>query len=246
MPKLPEVEARIKQIEAILEGNWTRFDQWRMESGAHQTLAVPPEVTDVFIPRRLLELSQDPNSLRTISFANAPEYLRFMIVERFEHPVSDPSIYARWQEEHPERHSRKLDIVKLANTSPEGIDYKHILYNYLIEDGRMSLHDRFLLEYKADLETRMINKPPYPVLVESSSFLDRPEQHKQGIGTSFYQRLEAVLKRLGFKYLSGVIVSRHSDFFSKTRIRFNDLPEDIQNELSRYYGVDPDLMIRIL
>lgn len=241
-----EADARTKQIEAILEGNWTRFDRWRMESGARQTLAVPLGVTDVFIPRRLLELSQDPNNLRTISFANAPEYLRFMIVEWFEHPISDPSIYAKWQEEHPERHGGVSVLAELAKTPPEGVDYKHILYDYLVEDGILSLHDRFLLQYNADLETRMLTKPPYPDLVESNSFLDRPEQHRQGIGTSFYQRLEAVLKRLGFRYLSGVIVGRHPDFYSKTRTRFGDLPEDIQNELSRYYVVDPDLMIRIL
>lgn len=232
---------RTQQVDTILDANWRTFNSWVAETGAHQTLQIPADAAAVLIPRRILEVAQDPQNVRLDLRENYPGNIRLIVVESFRDPISDPEAFEQWRTSYPERLGKVAVLDELMKALPKGLDYKHVEYHSDIESGKLSLSDKILIEYSANVFGH------FPHLVETRSYKDRIELQRMGIGTSYYQRFETALKKLGFRYLSGVIISSHPGFFAKTRARYEELPDDVKVELPDHYShPHSGWMIRVL
>lgn len=220
------------QIEELLTNYWQNFKDWQHNTGVQNTLIVPEEVSNVFIPRRLLELSQDPTHMRVKlleSGKSSVDYidtsLRFLLLEQLTQPLSDPEVWQEYLagEINPqiidgERPWLKTQIIP-------GIDPEHLAYKEFIQKEELSLNDKIFIDYSVD--TFKGN----PLVAHTRNLFDRPDMHGMGIGRSFYERLEDILRSLGFRYLSGDINSPHPGFFEKTRIPFENLSQEEKNDL---------------
>lgn len=225
---MPESQELLKtqQIDAIVANNWSKFDKWVSETGAHQTFDLPQDVADVLIPKKILELSDDPTSVGVLLKGTSKDHLGIILYERTSNPLSDPKKIEEWQ------NNRKSNLLpNSVEDSPEGVDYMHLRFNYELGSGRLTLNDRVYIQYFADIPEN------FPYVAETRNYTDRKEFNGQGIGTSFYNNWEAVLKRLGFRYLVGSIISPHPGFFRKTRTNYDELPASVKAELPPIYAI---------
>jgi len=240
---------RNQEIRTMISENWRLFMHWQETTGAYQTLDFPDYVASVFIPRRTLELAENPSRVRALftergPTSTSPSSFAVFLYEHLDYPITDIVKY----EEHKKAHEGEA-VVKLPSSpeeAPPGIDYRHLGLTNLINSGRITFNDKFLLHYYAD------TIEGFPSVVLTRNLFDRTEMQGKGIGTNFYQRLEDVVRQLGFKYLAGDIISPHPSFFGRRRIRYHDLPAEIKADLSPYFAnlneqrVRGNWMIRIL
>jgi hypothetical protein len=221
-------QLRSQQIEAILSTNKTDFINWRNQTGTTKTLVIPQDLARAFIPRRILELSQDPSKVKALlvdgsESAKASSGINLVIYEEMPQNISDEQQFNRWIDSH-----KREKVIKLPSSqdeAPEDIDYKHIHYRELILAGLLSLKDKVYLQYMGDVLVG------FPNTVKTRNLFDRAELQGKGIGSSFYQHLEGILRELSFQYLAGEVVSPHPGFFEKTRQRVQDLTPSQQMEI---------------
>lgn len=231
--ELKEDVERKAQIDTILDTNWSKFSAWVDDSGPLQTLEIPEEHSGVFIPGRILELAENPSQINAFFRKVQPDSMSVIVYERFSEPISSHIEYGKWLEEiNEKRRNGQMAFVSPSRQedAPEGIDYKHVPYSPLIESGALTLNDKVYFEYLA----KVIKG--YPQTAVTVNFFDRSEMHGMGIGRSFYDRLEEVLKKLGFEYLGGQVISGHAQFFEKDRSRYSDLPEDLREKLPEEFA----------
>ncbi|HRN96137.1 MAG TPA: hypothetical protein PLD54_01685 [Candidatus Levybacteria bacterium] len=219
-------------IDTILNSNWNEFEQWVQKEEPFQMLELPDDLANVFIPRRTLELANNPNNVHTLFTEKGPRNLGLLLYESLPSPISDSTKLNVLMEE------KQKQGVTVLPSSPtqveEGIDYQHVLNYNLIRSGKLGLQDKILIRYLANIPEG------YDSVVETRNYYDRVEMQRQGIGTSFYDRLENVLKELGFNYLTGHIISPHPEFFLKRRPTYDSLPDEVKQELPEYYSITPD------
>lgn len=216
---------RPEQIDTILTSNWNRFENWVVQTSAYQAFDFPQDVAEVLIPRRILELSQDPTAVHAL-VSEGGKNMGIVVYERTSLPLSNLESVKQW---HKERSSPRL-LPNSQEEAPEGIDYMHLRFLYELEKGTLTVNDKVYFQYLVDIPNG------YPYVAETRNYTDRKELQRQGIGTSFYNRYEDVLKRLGFKYLTGSIISPHPKFFRKNRTQYDDLPDNIKEELPSFYA----------
>lgn len=224
-PTVPITEGG--SIDGVLQRNLSDFKGWVSKSGASQTLDIPDSYGGVFIPRRILELSEDPSKVRVVMTEKGPGDIGFVIVERRQQALTDPDKFREWYSEWKKSNIRV--IPSNQDEAPEGVDYKHIEQSSLIESGVLDFNDFVYCQYFADRES-----DPFTHVAKSRSYRDREELQGKGIGTSFYDRLNEVLNLLQFRYLSGAIISQHRDFFTKRRTKYDNLPAAIKKDLPDY------------
>ncbi len=217
-----------RYINNFYSENWDRFVTWQEQTTKTQTLEIPQEIADVFIPQRIFELSNDPSRVKTLMVQNRPELpehkesLNFIIYEHLDKPITDAHVYEEWKKQKqkvvgsPYRHTMNL---------ASEVDYFHMHNHDLIDSNQLSLNDKVYLHYIADVPAK------YPHVVHTRNFFDRPELHGNGIGSSFYNRLEEVYKQLGFKYLAGEIFSLNRSFFANRRVHYDALSHEIRREI---------------
>lgn len=238
-------QLRSQQIEALLLKNRIAFTNWVNRENAFQTLAIPQEAGDVFIPKRILEISSRPIDVHSVLLESDPRHFRVLILEHSKESISDPKKFEHWQEQQP-----KEEIIVRGNPysntdSPEGIDYQHIRYDSLISSGRVSLKDKIYLDLMLDVPHGHNN------IVEIRNFYDRPELQGKGIGADFFKRMEMVLKALGFEYLTGSVISPHPGFFRKIGfVKYLDLAKEVQDQLpsgysTQYSGIEGWMVKRL-
>lgn len=214
---------REQQIQQILDHNWQAFVDWQERTGSFGTLAMPNDIASVFIPKRTLELSDDPERVRVICFGGIESQLGFILYESLRDDISKQNIFDSWVKRVK---GRGYAIFPANNEeAPPGLDFMHCHFHRFITGQRLSLSDMIYIYYNMGVERN------YPAVVTSINLFDRPDMHRRGVGTSFYQRLEAVLKQLGFNFLMGEVMSPHPSFFDKGRANYHDLPEDIKLQL---------------
>lgn len=221
-----------QQISLIMERNQDAFKSWVDDNSVARTLDFAEEVIKVFVPRRILEMADDPSKVRVLVKEKRAEYLGFLVYEHLDQPQSDPDLWERWCVENP-RGLAVRDNPYTSTEAPLGLDYLHVSYHRLLREGKLNVNDKIFLDYMAAIDEG------FPDVVKTVNLYDRPELHRQGVGTSFYQRVEDVFRYLQFKYLAEQIISPHPDFFRKKGSLFQDLPTTIRAELPSYLGRSP-------
>lgn len=214
---------QIDKVEHILTENWQRFIAWQKESGAKKTLAIPEDILPVLIPRRIFELAHDPDSVRILLDRSAhgethpDDNISVIIYEKFPTPVSDKDALTAWVEKFELDDRQQFPME--ASQAVTGVDYKHMRYYPRVRDGKLTLNDKILVGFIAGIDEEKES------VAITRLFDDRREMQRQGIGTSFFTRWEAVLKQLGFTYLLENVVSEHPQFFTKIgRVSYERVP----------------------
>ncbi len=208
--------------------NWDQFVTWQEQHAKLQTLEIPQEIADVFIPHRIFELSNDPSRVKTLMVQNRPklpehkESLNFIVYEHLDYSITDAHAYTEWKKQ-KQRFFGGLSR-HTSNLTPE-VDYFHKHNHTLIDSNQLTFNDKVYLHYIADVPAK------YPHVVHTRNFFDRPELHGNGIGSSFYNRLEEIYKQLGFKYLAGEIFSLNRSFFANRRVHYDTLSHEIRREI---------------
>lgn len=218
---------RSQQIDKILTSKRADFKAWQKINKVRQTVKIPEGITDVFIPRRVLELARNPDLVKTLLKESRPNYLGIFVYEHCEQPLTDENAWKKWREDHP-RGLLAINNPYTTTDAPVGIDYQHIRYWQFLELGKLDFNDKIYLNY-------MLTIPEgFPHVVTTVNLYDRPELHGQGIGASLYERVESILKDLEFKYLTEQIFSPHPEFFRKRRELFEELSPEKRLELPLY------------
>lgn len=229
---------RAQQIDQILETTWQEFTQWREMVGSFQNLYVSEDIASVFIPKRLLELAEDPERVRVLQTESSPEAGGIIIYEKLSHPLSNPKLFESWVKEGENQKVRL--IPRSEQEAPPGIDYMHCHCQAQIAQHQLDLDDKVYLHYLAN------RRPEFPSVCITRNLFDRQEMHRQGIGTSFYQRLEDILRKLGFKFLVGDIISPHPEFFQRDRMQLQSLPEDVRVQFPDFPKMHSNYMVKFL
>lgn len=231
-----------QQIEATLSRNWNAFEIWQGQNHATRTFNLPQDAAQVFIPGRILEFSENPNNVHASLRERSSHLLDLLIFERLDRALTDPERFNRFIEEH----KKEKISPGSQEESPEGVDYKHIRHQSLLESGELTFNDRIFINYSAYIPDG------YSGVAFTRYYSDRKELQRKGIASSFYERLETVLSRLEFKYLVGNIVSSHPEFFEKNRISYSKLPKAVKKELPldlrnlHTLSIPQKVMVRIL
>ncbi len=224
-------QLRQQQIESIQAISWNKFIDWQNMTGARLTLDIPDDIAPVLIPRRILEISQNPTAVNVVIYRDADNKrptrsnISFTVFERMAGPITDERAFNAWLE--GIKGQKAIILPNSHKESPDDIDYKHLHVAPLIKKGAITFSDRIYFAYGAS-----INFPEYPDVVFTVNYSDRSDLNRQGIGTSFYQQWERILRSLGFKYLLGNIISPHPNFFRKTgRKTYQELNEEVKKNL---------------
>ncbi|OGH23554.1 MAG: hypothetical protein A2698_02120 [Candidatus Levybacteria bacterium RIFCSPHIGHO2_01_FULL_42_15] len=227
-------------IETILSTNWERFVRWRQDNQATRTLFIPENIAPVFIPRRILEIAENPDNVHVLLTEDTNIDIGVLIYERLQTPLTtSPEGFSRWCNQRKGKPTVRV-LPKSQEHAPEGVDYKHLFYSQLMQKENLTFYDKVYIQYLADVD------PRYPDVVITRNYYDRVELQRKGIGTSFYQRLEAILKELGFTYLMGNIASPHRTFFERQRIKYDNLSDDIKQQLPSISLSTSSIMVKML
>lgn len=210
-----------KEAAAIGGNSWQRFIDWNTANGVKGSLSIPQEIASVYIPPRIFELTQNPDKVDILLTDDSAHKLGFIIFESMDEPITDKTVLDRWienGERRPETRKSSYD----DTWTPRGVDYMHARYSYLLGTGQLTAKDFIYMQH--------IMKVLSPSVVYNVNHFDRVEMRRLGIGTSFYDRLNDILKELGFKYNVGQLASPNPSFFNERRIRLDKLPKNLRGE----------------
>lgn len=204
------------------------FENWSVDQNAFQTLDIPNSIANVFIPQRILELSNSPSNVRAV-YVLRDDASYVTIAEHMPNGLTDEKAFEKWMEETNGKVLTSSDPY-MSTDAPEGIDYMHASQRGLVDAGVVGLDDKIYLHYG------MKKSKDYSHVIETINLFDRPELHGQGIGSSFYSRLESILKALGFEYLAGQIWSPNPGFFAKSRKPYDEFGEEEKEKLPPHFA----------
>lgn len=238
----PEAEKTLR-AQSLAHGYLTDFHEWRKDTGQSHTVNLPTQVNRVLIPPRLLELSSNPDNVGVVTIPDTQSVV-YTFFEHFPEAVSEKSAF---ETAVADNKRLKPQYDPYNNTeAPIGVDYMHLRFAKDVEKGLVTLNDKILLWYS------MKTTEGYPHVAETVNLFDRPEMRGQGIASSFYTRLEGVLKSLEFEFLAGQIWSPNPGFFSKTRKPYEDFEGSDKKRLPPHFasispsGYKTDWMIKKL
>ncbi len=222
-------------VQEVLSRSMRDFESWQEEFNALQTVAIPSHISGVFIPERILELADDPFAVRCeiiphdISVNNSSS-LNFLIIERKKDPISDPDRFESFKRgEIDPQWKEKRTSYYLGTEAPEGIDFRHASHEKLLHSTNINAYDKIYIDYSSSVPKT------HPEILQTNSYLDRPDMHGLGIATSFLDRSDEIWKKLGFTYRIGVTWSPNPSFFLKRGVDIRELPDNERKYLSPLY-----------
>lgn len=211
-----EVDNSLK-IEEQLSDNWDKFNRWLLEGGHKLSLAIPSEVAQVLIPKKIMELATDPKRLKVVVYQSSPTQFGYAICEETDNELSERERIKKYVREEK---GGKATVTQ--NDVPEGVDYMQASNYDLITYGMIGLKDKIFTRHS------ITGYPGYPESAMGIIFEDREEERGKGLGTSFFDRRDRVLKELGFKFVVSHITSDHPEFFRKRgEIPYSEAPLDL-------------------
>lgn len=216
------------RVQELYTTYWSLFENWRTQNNTKQTLQIPEGIDHVLIPLKLLELADNPEDVH-IKQRVDNKSISFLIFERLPRQISNPEKFNEWvisQQGKP----RVTEDPYNNTDAPEEIDYMHIKYADDVVSGTLTLNDKVLLWYGIS------TTQGYPHIAETVNLFDRLELRGKGIGSSFYSRLEDVLRSLEFEFLAGQIWSPNPGFFSKTRKPYEAFNEPDRKRLPPHFA----------
>lgn len=219
-PRIYPHELNIQATEMVDE-IWGKFSTWRSTTTRVPSLAVPQELSPVFIPKELYLSSGSPKNVKAL-LSSSDTKLNVSLYETMPVPVTDKSLLNVWLEE-----GQKKPVIDgsqyNATWAPEGVDYMHLRYLWELGSGQLSPHDKVYLKY--------IVKMIEPGIAYTVNYFDRPEMRGKGISRGFFARLDSILKTLDYKYVVGQVASPNPKFFEKGTTPYGSLPLNIKEQL---------------
>lgn len=223
-----EIEGDRKvRIEALEQKNREAFEAWVEENKGKPRLSLTSEAARYLIPRRLLELVDNPEELEVkLGQSCDTGLLDASIVRRSEKPITNvENILKREKLRYQLAAKNRIDLL---SPLPPGEDEFHHTLSEKYESGDLDEKDFVYLDlYMSKLGKQELNVTTYS---------DREELQGKGIAISFYTRLREVASRIGFRYITG---EQHSErplnfFINKLgRVRLPDAPPDVRQEIVR-------------
>src|SRR5258708_8020434 len=155
---------REQQVNQLMDKNLTSFLEWQNLNHIKQSLDIPQEVANVLIPRRILEISQDPSKVQAIimdgwPFSQASSRIFFIIRERLTTPVTDSKQFEKWRTD-SSYSGAMSEFAQKANIGSgsylfmgkdvllEGIDYMYAKYYFAFGKKGISHPVNFILNDK--------------------------------------------------------------------------------------------------
>lgn len=204
------VEAKRDIVNSIIATDKKTFYEWSADPNNKGKLAIPkPALRYMVIPPRILELVDDPTEVGLDVVENTQNRADALVVEHKSTPITDEDSRERYLNERAEvlrrERTRQGNSVRFfipkrgGPIIPSDVDPYHVDEKYLklVEAGVFSLDDYFL----NNIELAVPEEHPQVLFV--ADYRIRDSLQRQGIGTSFYERLRECARELGFRFITG-------------------------------------------
>ena len=182
-----------KTIDELCERRRLAFEKYFTEtSAARQSFeGIPQEVLEYLIPKRLLEIMPDPRKVEIIPVQATSKWFATLIVDRDHFPdrtVGDirHAYHQGWNALREQRETRDYYQTSLLN-----LEYTPAVYHSNV----FSPQDMVCL-------STQLEKGLSPDVIYYSEYLDHPSVRRQGVTAEYRTRLETLLTRLDFHYLT--------------------------------------------
>lgn len=204
-------ESKEELVESIVDIDRRNFKNWISDSEKSRELDLPTSALRyVLIPKRILELADDPSRVGLIVDTHKPDEISAYVVEHKKEPVTNKESYEAYMAAREEflRQARAYS----SETSPDSrlylpprstlgsvpldVDGYHIEYKELIESGLMNFNDYFTNKISLVVTNN-------PEVLYVAGYFDRHELRNKGVAKSFYSRLPEVARDLGFRIIKG-------------------------------------------
>lgn len=215
-------------IDEIVAKDKKAFDQWVVNPDNQRRLDIPKEALRyLLIPRRILELAEDPNNVDVAIIQNLPLALDALVIEKISNPVSNPESFNTYVTE-KRNHQRSSGS---AVPVPVDVDSFHASHVNIIAMGVIGLND-YVTNYIA------LSNTTSPEDLYVSDYQDREEIQGKGVATSFYSRLREVAKSLGFRFITGMnLEEKARNFFIRSgRFSLNQIKTRLRGKF--YHNPD--------
>ncbi|NTU73766.1 hypothetical protein HGB07_06415 [Candidatus Roizmanbacteria bacterium] len=184
----PEQLIKQEKVEAVWNKDRQAFDTWLKSDKPHTTLELPPEaLRHLAIPKRILELADDPEKVRLLPILQEPHKSGLFVVERKSKPVTDKDELDNYLHELVEAGGNDTEV-----ELPPTIDQYHAEYPMLQD---LTLYDQVLLD--------LLFTSWGPDNLHVVRFFDRPQFRGLGVGKSFYSQLRQATQEMGYRFLTG-------------------------------------------
>lgn len=205
---------RDEQVNRIIQEDKKEFEKWLATKTPATRLDMPHgALRYILIPRRILELAEQPSAVDVLVLEQDRDLLRAFIFERKDKPITDKKalyeylVYVAGYEVKEKAKAEASDKIYLSikPKPPQNVDIYHARFSELVNSGSLQLNDYVTNEiglniYKDD----QLNVADYS---------DRETLRGKGIATSFYKRLHEVAKELGFRFITGYNRDVNLSFF---------------------------------
>lgn len=209
----------------------TAFQEWKPSIF---TPRIPLSVLRYLIPTRLLSAVSSPDSVGVSVIQNDGVDTRFLVLEHTNSEVTNAASLARFKSEMVRyRQARQAGNNPTPPLFPDDVDPPHLSYAQELQEGYLTLSDRFLLECYFSKLT--------PDHIHVTSYGDRDDLHGRGIATEFAGKFTNLARKLGSKYITSENFDQNIGFFVKQLglSRLIDMPIEVQRVLRADLQYEP-------
>jgi GNAT superfamily N-acetyltransferase len=220
-------------IDQIQEADTLAFKDWIADYDRSKRLRIPQPALRHFIPRKVLELADDPTQVNIVNLEDNKSYghiLKAIIYEHKDAPVTNLKSFEDYT-----AYLLKAKHERPKFRIPDDIDEFHLTNHSLLTSGIIGINDFVTNEFVLlDMDDEDV---PTEILTVSE-YSDREELRGKGIGKAFYSQLREIAKSIGYRYITGSNNDTNISFFLNTLGRYT-LPQ-IKSEHQRKFTHDPD------
>ncbi len=191
-------QSRETQIVDILQSNNRHFEEYLASPDFKpQELPTPSQINSIFIPRRVLELSGNPEKVKVQTVTDELKNSLWLRIVENNREIPRQSRYSN-----PYNFLSGTAKINFESPGP----HPYVFLSFLIQSAK----DQGL-----------------PQVVEVGQYEDNPILRRRGMSKNFYENLENVLRKLKFKFIFGHHNKENVDFFIKIlgRKRLCDYPD---------------------
>lgn len=207
-PKPNLTEDKKDVVTGIIENDKRAFNEWAADPNNQGKLSLPePALRYMVISSRILELADDPTQVGLDIAESSASRAWTLVVEHRTSPVTNQEAGKRYLSKKEELRKKRIRQGRqlVLNTPeedkivlPSDVDPYHVdKYQKLFESGVFSPNDYFLYN------TNLMVPDNNPKALYIGDYRIRDRLQRQGIGTSFYERLRECARQLGFRFLTG-------------------------------------------
>lgn len=220
----------------------SKFNEWASDPANFQSIKVPNDLLQIFVPNILLCHAKNPEAVKTIPDPDLQPFkdsLKFYTLEKFDHSISDPVEFAAL-----------IDNSQRFGNEARGWHYPNIDPSH--KDYSDEINDQIVPITLSDMVYTIGHLRSCKDKLGVVSFGVHDHYQRFGIGTEFYRNLEYIARTLGFKYIFGTNDEDNIDFFTRKLKRLTydqlspDLKEEFEEEQEEAEYAESILTVRIL